>query len=456
MAQESSEEFSIAERLERLPLSSYQRRLFAVIATAWLFDSMDLGTLTYVLGSIKREFHLSAPQAGALGSMSFVGMFFGASAAGMLADRFGRCVVFQSSMVIWGVGSLLCAYAANLEQLMSYRVLLGFGMGMEFPIGQSLVSEFIPAQRRGRYIAVLEGFWPIGFITAGFLAYVLLPVGGWRLLFVADALPALFVLAVRLFVPESPRWLEASGRRRQAQRVMERLESRVRKACGGAELPVPRRLAASIGQGPQRFSFFELWAPGYVQRTIMVWGLWFFALVGYYGLTTWLGALLQEAGYTVTGSTLYVTLISLAGLPGFAAAAWLIERWGRKPTMLAALLGSAVTAHFYGTAASLAQVIGFGLGMQFFMFGMWSVLYAYTPELYPTHARATGAGCASSLGRLGALLGPTLVGLIKPAYGLSGVFALGAGAFVVAALVVLVLGIETRGKTLEELNPLPA
>ena len=138
----------------------------------------------------------------------------------------------------------------------------------------------------------------------------------------------------------------------------------------------------------------------------MVWLLWFFALLGYYGLTTWLGALLQQAGYSVTRSVYYTTLISLAGVPGFFTAAFLIEAWGRKPTCVAALVGAAVSAWFYGTAANQTQLIAWGLALQFCQFGMWSVLYAYTPELYPTRARATGAGCASAIGRLGSLLGP--------------------------------------------------
>ncbi len=447
--------FTVPERLERLPLSGYQRMIFMIIATAWLFDSMDLGMLTYVLGSIKTEMHLSAAQAGALGSMSFAGMFAGAGLSGLLADRFGRRSVFQWSMVIWGIASILCAFAGSLSQLMAWRVLLGFGMGMEFPIGQSLVSEFIPTRHRGRYIALLEGFWPLGFIAAGVLAYLLLPLGGWRLVFVAEGVPAVFVLVVRRIVPESPRWLEARGHKEEAERVMSAFEEKVRNALGARELPHPLRLpaAASGLAAVSRFSFLELWTAGYAQRTAMVWSLWFFALIGYYGLTTWLGALLQEAGYTVTKSTLYIVTISLAGVPGFFTAAYLVEAWGRKPSMVATLAGSAVMAYYYGTAANTLALVSFGLGMQFFMFGMWSVLYAYTPELYPTHARATGAGFASSIGRVGALLGPTIVGLIKPAYGQSGVFAMGAGAFAIGALIVLALGVETRGKTLEELNP---
>lgn len=132
---------NVAARFERLPMTGYQRKLFAIIATAWFFDSLDLGMMTFVLGSIKAEFGLSAAQAGMLASSSFLGMFFGAAIAGVLADRYGRKPVFQLSMVFWGVGSFMCGMANDVESLMIYRVILGFGMGMEFPIGLSLVSE---------------------------------------------------------------------------------------------------------------------------------------------------------------------------------------------------------------------------------------------------------------------------------------------------------------------------
>src|SRR5215468_9009866 len=177
----------IASRFERLPMTSYQTKIFLVIATAWLFDSMDLGMMTFVLGSIKEEFALSTASAGLLGSASFLGMMIGAAASGLLADRFGRRLVFQSSMVLWGAGSLLCATANDVNTLMLYRVLLGIGMGMEFPIGQAMLAEIMPARHRGRYVALLEGFWPLGFICAGLLAYLLLPIAGWRGMFIALA-----------------------------------------------------------------------------------------------------------------------------------------------------------------------------------------------------------------------------------------------------------------------------
>ena len=413
---------------------------------------MDLGMLTFVLGSIKTYFGLNNVQAGLLSSASFLGMFLGAATAGMVADKFGRKIVFQTSMILWGAASIGCAFAQSVEQLAILRILLGFGMGMEFPIGQSLVSEFIPAQNRGRYIALLEGFWPIGFIGAGLLSYFILPVGGWRWVFIAEGIPAIFVLIIRRFVPESPRWLADSGKDAEADRVMTEFENRVQIELKGAELPPIMEVHVPKVKKERRFSFLELWAPGYKKRTIMVWSLWFFALLGYYGLTTWLGAFLQQAGYSVTKSVFYTLLISLAGLPGFFTAAYLVEKIGRKPTVIFVLLGSAVSAYFYGTASSLNTLIAFGLCMQFFLFGMWSSMYAYTPELYPTRARATGAGFASSIGRFGSLLGPYIVAVILPTAGNSGVFALGAACFVVAAVVVAILGEETKGKILEEIS----
>jgi putative MFS transporter len=158
----------------------------------------------------------------------------------------------------------------------------------------------------------------------------------------------------------------------------------------------------------------------------------------------------------VTKSVLYTVWISLAGIPGFIFAAWLLEAWGRKPTCVLMLVGSAVAAYLYGQAAAthapLAQLITAGLFMQFFLFGMWSVLYAYTPELYPTRSRATGAGFASSIGRVGSLVGPYVVGVLLPITGQAGVFTLGAASFVVAALVVVLLGAETKGRSLEQVS----
>ncbi len=439
----------IAARLERLPLTSYQRGIFGIIATAWLFDSMDLAALTFVLGSIRQTFQLSTAEAGLLSSMSFLGMFVGAASAGLLADRFGRTRVFQVSMIFWGLGSLCCGLSSTVTLLGASRLLLGFGMGMEFPVAQSMVSEIMPAANRGRYIALLEGFWPIGFVVSGLLSYVVLSVADWHWVFILQAIPALFVLVIRRYVPESPRWLAAHGHAARAEATIRAIEHKVSLRLGGAALPPAERPQAvdTASGGPA-----SLFSGIYARRTAMLWTLWFFALLGFYGLTTWLGALLQAKGFPVTKSVFYTILISLAGIPGFLCSAWLVESWGRKATLALNLIAGAVACYAYGSAADQTQLIAAGLCMQFFLFGMWSALYAYTPELYPTRIRATGTGFASAIGRVGSLIGPYVIGTILPTAGQAGVFALGAGAFAVAAIAVMVLGEETRGRTLEHIS----
>ena len=172
--------------------------------------------------------------------------------------------------------------------------------------------------------------------------------------------------------------------------------------------------------------------------------------------------LLGEKGYSIVKSVGFVTLITTGGIPGFALAAYGLEKLGRKPTTVLFLVMCAVTAYIYGTASDVEVATLFGLPvtrlfvagwiMQFFMFGMWSCLYAYTPELYPTRARSTGAGFASVAGRVGAIISPIMIGMIKQDIGVFGVFSLGAGSFIIAAVLVFLLGVETRGEVLEKVS----
>ena len=275
----------IAARLERLPMTQFQRNIFLIIATAWFFDSIDLGSLTFLLGSIKTEFGLSTAQAGLLSSMSFIGMFLGAAISGMLADRFGRKLVFQVSMIFWGLGSAWCAYAPDATTLGYARLLLGFGMGMEFPVALAIVSEFLPTAKRGRYLAIMEGFWPLGFIAAGCLSYVLLSAFDWRQSSWHRLCRPCSCSSSGSSCPSRPRWLADRGRHEEANRVMEDIEAKVSARVQGHSLPEPQPLPEQA-RGERRFSFLELWSPGYASRTVMIWLTWFFALLGFYGLTT--------------------------------------------------------------------------------------------------------------------------------------------------------------------------
>lgn len=454
---------SVAARLERLPLTGYQRFIFLIIATAWLFDSMDLAAMTFMLGSIKTDLGLTAAQAGFVASASFIGMFFGASFAGLAADRFGRKPVFQVSMIAWGLGSLLCGLSSGYTDLLIYRIILGLGMGMELPVALAMVSEFIPSRKRGKYTAILEGFLPVGYVFAGILIYFILPLVSWRGVFIVLAVPAVFLLIIRRYVPESPRWLEARGRFSEANAVVSVIEEKVRQRLDTKELPPPAAEVPPFTQKTTEVSqegfvntLAQLVKGPYAKRSAMIWTVWFFTMVGYYGLSSWLGALLQESGYEVSKSIIYTVIMSAAGVPGFIFAAWFLEAAGRKKAAVVMLLGCAASAYIYGQCAALklpvTQVVLAGSVMQFFFFGMWCVIYAYTPELYPTRTRATGAGVASSVGRLGSIVGPMGIGLSLPVIGQSGIFIAGGICFMVSAITIWTMGMETKGLSLEEIS----
>ena len=195
---------NIAGRLERLPMSAYQRKVFAIIASAWLVDQVDVALLTFLLGSIVVAFGLTPTEAGQLAAMTFAGQLLGNIVAGTAADRFGRKAVFQVTMVVWGLASLAAAAAWSLPVLMACRFLIGVGVGGEAPVAQAMVSEIVPANVRGKYIAFMEGFWAIGYVLSGAISFFVLPYLGWRWAFVIVGLLSMVVLLVRRSMPESP------------------------------------------------------------------------------------------------------------------------------------------------------------------------------------------------------------------------------------------------------------
>jgi putative MFS transporter len=190
----------------------------------------------------------------------------------------------------------------------------------------------------------------------------------------------------------------------------------------------------------------------------MLWLLWIALVVSYYGIFTWLPSLLATKGFSVREALALNFAIAIFQIPGYYAAAALVERLGRKPTLVAFLICAAIGSFFFAGATlaaqpSVAAVIGWGAVIAFFNLGAWGVTYTYTPELYPTAVRATGAGFAAGAGRLFGAFAPSLVPLLLVRFGSPyGVFVVFAAVMLAGALVVLVLGEETRGRTLEAIG----
>ena len=445
----------VADRLDRLPLGRFHRRLLLLSGLGWMFDSMDTGLVSFALAHLKGAWGLSADQVALAGSAGLFGMFLGGACAGSLSDRHGRKAVFQWTLLLFSLATGLCGLAWSFTTLVVLRLLVGFGLGGELPVAAALVSEFAPARHRGRLVVLLESFWAFGWAAAAIVADLLAgwaeargAAFPWRWAFFFGALPALYVFVLRRSLPESPRFLMARGRPEEAEAVVRQVEA------GSGQLPGPP-LTPDPASPPARLR--DLFAARLRRRTLMLWALWFSMAFSYYGLFIWLPTLLVGRGYAEAQSFRFTLYITLAQIPGYFAAAWLVEKVGRRATLVPFMLLCAVASWFFGLAASPGEIIVWGCLGSFFNLGAWGVTYGYTPELYPTWLRGTGTGSAAAFGRIGGIVAPLVVGrLIAPGAagegGFASVFALFAAILAIGAGAVLLFGEETRGRTLEEIS----
>lgn len=445
---------TVSDRLDSLPATREHWRLVVLSGLGWMFDAMDVGLVGFVLVGIGRDWHLKATDLGLILSAGFLGLFVGALVAGRLADRYGRRALFLATLLIYSLGTGLSALAWNLPSLLLFRFIAGLGLGGELPVASALVSEFAPATARGRMLVILESFWAYGWILAAIVGLGIvptLPVWGWRVAFAVGALPALAVLYLRRRLPESPRYLAVTGRVDEAISIVRQLE----QAAGVAPVALEPTPAAQAARASTWERLARLWSRPLVRRTLMLWLLWFGIVFSYYGVFTWLPQLLVARGLTVARSFTYVFITTLAQIPGYFSAAYLVDRWGRKPTLVLYLLGSAVAAYLLGNAGTAPILVLWGCLLSFFNLGAWGVVYTYTPELYPTPLRASGAGAAAAFGRIAGIIAPYLTPWLLSSAGLSqpAVFALFMAVFVLTALDVLLLGEETRGEPLERIAP---
>ena len=440
----------ILDRLEKMPVGSFHYKLLMVTGLGWLFDSMDTGLISFVLPVLSKEWGLTPDQMGWIGSIGLVGMALGAVVSGTVADRIGRKKVFTMTVLMYAIATGMCAMAWSYEALLFFRFLVGFGLGGELPVAATLMSEYAPTKLRGRFIVLLESFWGIGWLVAACIAYLLIPEFGWKMAFLIGSLPALYVFIIRLHMPESVRYLIAKKKISEAKAIILDLEKRLHvdsQPFDNELLPAEAGTAENEQAGPG-----ALWSGKYIRRTIMLWLAWFGIVFSYYGIFMWLPSIVFQQGFAVVKTFEYVLIMTLAQLPGYYCAAWLVDVIGRKYTLSIFLLMSGVASYFFGNAGSSETLLLWGATMSFFNLGAWGVIYTYTPELYPTSMRALGSGWAAGFGRIGGMIAPALVGImIGNQLGIDKVFMMFAAVFIIVSVVVLGMGVETRQKQLEDI-----
>ena len=424
-----------AERLNRLPFGREHGKLLVGSGIGWALDAMDVGLISYVMAALAATWKLENTQLSWIGSIGFVGMMIGASVGGLLADRLGRRNVFALTLLVYGLATGAAAFSTGIAMLIVLRFIVGLGLGAELPVASTLVSEFAPQRIRGRMVVWLESFWAVGWIVAALLGYFLVPKEpggwpGWRWALLVGIVPAFYALVVRQGLPESVRFLESKGRLAEAERSV-RLFEKHSNVVPDAEFEVAvTQTPLSIEPSQTKISIFS---PLLRKRTIALWSVWFFVNLSYYGAFTWLPTLLFRQGHSLVRSFEYTLIITLAQLPGYAVAAWLIEKWGRRPTLATFLLGSGVAAGLFGLQNSTAGILLAGMALSFFNLGAWGALYAIGPEIYPTAMRGTGTGAAAAVGRVAAVIAPLGVPFLLAGGGSPLVFGVFAVSFAIAA-----------------------
>ena len=425
------------------------------MGSATFFDAFDVLAIAYVLPSLIGIWKLAPRTIGVLISSSFIGQIVGALFFGWLAERIGRLRCAKITIALYSLMSLLCAVSWNIPSLLLFRTIQGIGLGGEVPVAAAYINEISRAKGRGRFFLLYQLIFPIGLVGASLLGFWLVPLFGWRTMFLIGGLPAIlvFVLFVGNILPESPRWLVSKGRFEEAELIVGQMENAARS--GGAvisSMPEPLPIAPAPRRETSRL---ELFRGIYRLRTIVVWFIWITTYFVTYGVNTWLPTIFRTYyKYSVADALRYGVIINLAGLAGAFCCAMLVDHLGRRPWFIMAYaLGAApLIAIWVRGAANPREVIVLVAISFTFISGNSMLVYLYTTEIYPTRLRSLGTGAASAWLRVASAAGPAIVGFALTGYGVSGVFLL-FGMISLAGAAISFGTVETRERALEEISP---
>ena len=400
------------------------RREWRVLIAAqlgWMLDGMDVMLYAFALSAIQKEFGLSSAAAGAVASVTLFTSAIGGTAAGYLADRYGRARVLVWSILTYSIFTGLTGTAVTVWQLAFWRGLVGLGLGAEWSAGTVLVSETWPARHRGRAIGFVQGGWAIGYVLAAGLAALVLPRYGWRWLFAVGVLPALLAWWVRRGVDEPEIWKRTSH-------------------------------AAKEGIGPV---VRELGRSPLFRRAITATLICSFILFAYWGLFTWVPVYLASpvekggAGLGIVRSFGFVLAVQTGAFLGYMLCGYVADRLGRRPAFLLFTLGAAVLVPFYAQPRwGVAVLLTLGPLIGFFGHGYFSIFGSMLAELFPSRIRGTAQGLCYNTGRAASALAPIVVGAVADGYGIAAGLVLTSAFFAAGGFMIRLLP-ETRGGSLE-------
>jgi putative MFS transporter len=442
---------TVAARLDRIPPVRMHRRMAVAVGFANFFDLYDI-FLGGVLAAVLAEaWGLDTTGKAIVIASGFGGMFFGAIALGTLADYLGRRRMFLLNLMIYSGFSLAAAFSPDLTWLAILRFCAGFGLGAELSLSDTYLSELLPRQVRGRYMASAYtlGFFGVplaAFVGARFVAGHHLLIDGWRWLLVIGSLGAIVVWAMRRSLPESPRWHEIRGRHAEADAATCGLEDKARAELGVERLPQPGIVEVAPARGS---TLSEIFREPYRRRTVMLYIFQFFQTVGYYGFGTLAPLVLANKGFDIVDSLGFSAVIFLGYPVGSALSIPLMERFERKHLIVASAIVMGVLGVVFGFGRSTALIVAAGFLLTAASNVFSNGFHIYQAEIFPTRMRSTAVSTAYSLSRLSGAMLPFISVSALDHLGPTAVFLGSAVILAIVAIDVAILGPRSTGLNLE-------
>lgn len=410
----------IGARIDRIPrLTKTHTRLLVLIAALFVFDIMDLTAFALVSAAIRAELQLSIQAVGFLTSTVFIGMMIGGMFGGRLADRFGRKPVAIGAVLAFSLGSLASAIAPNFELLAASRVVTGIGIAATTGVLLVLINELYPKALRGRVTAIALTIGSLGAPLIGVVGLSVVPLGHWRIVFVVGGVGVIAALIAVKALPESPRWLAATGKQSIAVEQVERFEREFTASNPGLTLSAP---ALSQPASPAKGSVLTIFRLRFLRSTVVASALFFFLLSLQSGLGQWLPTILIEKGYPPEGALGITLVLTFTGIGGGALATIFIDKIERKTVLLICSSVCAVSYAAMGFVDFVPVLIGAGAVGGLTLSVMTAVVFTYAPEIFPIEIRALGTGFANGFARIAGIANSLLIGFVLAAFQTRGVF----------------------------------
>ncbi|MEV0096139.1 MFS transporter [Streptomyces sp. NPDC050738] len=426
----------LAPSLDEAPLRPFHLRVTATTFGANFSDGYALGMIGAVLSTLTSTQDLSGVWQGLLGASALIGLFFGSIILGRVGDIIGRQKLYIYNFVLITLASAAQLWAKDPMALFALRVLIGFGLGADYAVGPTMLSEFAPKRLRGILLGSLTVMWTVGYVIAGILGtYLGDTENGAYILLATGAIPALLVLLLRIGTPESPSWLISQGRVAEARSIANKYLK--------CELGDAANAPASTHTNHSD-AYRELFSPSQAKRTWF--GLVFYSaqVLPYFAIYTFMPTILETLN--VPDVNLQNLLLNLFLLAGGVVGLWFLQNTGRRPLVIITFGIMTVALSFVGVfanASTIALMIPF-LVYTFVMAGASNLTQVYPAELYPTHLRATGVGFLNGTSRIASAIGTFILPVSLDAWGLSWSMYWLAGVLLIGTLASIAWAPETK------------